>query len=335
MAEQTAPTRALTQYDRLKTMVRADDVRARFTDILGERAPAFLASVLSAVATNDNLKDCEPGSILTSALKAAVLDLPIDQNIGFAWIIPYNMKGTKKANFQIGYKGFVQLALRTNQYESINAIKIYEGEEVKVDRLSGRITLNGHKTGDKVVGYVAYFKLLGGFEKYLYLTVEDIEEHKVKYAKGYDRPDSAWKTNFDGMALKTVLKNLLTHYGIMSIQMQKAVATDDQAEAEEAPEESTVIDGSFMEQREEEQAQEEPPAPPEEPQGETDEAAAQLAVEQKVIDNVPHAMNILKKRKDDCPLNKVQFIRAYAGWRALDATSAKAAEYANQGETPK
>ena len=324
-----------TNYDRLKAMIKADDVKDRFQDILGERAPAFLTSVLSAVATNDNLKDCDPGSILTAALKAAVLDLPIDQNIGFAWIIPYKDHGIPKAQFQIGYRGFIQLAIRTNQYEAINTVEIYEGEEIKVDRLSGRVTLNGRRTGDTVIGYVAYFKLLGGLEKFLYMTVEEVEAHKVKFAKGYDRPDSAWKTNFNGMAKKTVLKNLLTHYGIMSVQMQKAFREDVPANGEDPRLAMPKFDDLTGEMLEGEFT--EPLAPPE-PEVQQEESAPNLtaqiiqaAIELGYTQNEHSARNTLKHHKDEFQNleHGVLWFKQYRSYRDQGESAAKAAELAS------
>ena len=129
MSEQTA----ITPYIKLKSIMASDEVQARFIEVLGKRAPAFVASVLSAVYSSNMLRDCDPNSVVTSAMKAAVLDLPIDDNLGFAYIIGYKSRDGKKAQFQMGYKGFIQLALRTGQYQTINTTAIYEGEEVRED----------------------------------------------------------------------------------------------------------------------------------------------------------------------------------------------------------
>lgn len=222
MSEQTA----ITPYVQLKNMLASDEVQQRFTDVLGQRSQAFLASVLSAVYTSHMLRDSDPNSIVTAAMKAAVLDLPIDDNLGFSYIIPYNSRQGKKARFQMGYKGYIQLALRTGQYQTINTTAIYQGEQIREDRLTGIIILNGQRKSDEVIGYVAYFRLLNGFEKFVYMTTDEITEHAKKYSKSWGKSESSWTTNFDAMAKKTVLLNLLTKYGVMTVQMQEAIKAD-------------------------------------------------------------------------------------------------------------
>ncbi|HGH0452581.1 TPA: recombinase RecT, partial [Clostridioides difficile] len=148
---------------------------------------------------------------------------------------PFVNKGVKEAQFQIGYKGFIQLAMRTGQYKTINAIEIYENEIKSVNRLTGEIEFNENKDeidNEIVVGYIAYFKLLNGFEKTLYMSKEDMEKYAKRYSqtyksnKDYVVKSSLWTTDFDAMAVKTVLKRLLSKYGILSIEMQKALETD-------------------------------------------------------------------------------------------------------------
>lgn len=238
--QNTAPkeTAITPQYGKLRSMISSDQVQERFRQIMGQRAGQFLASVLNTVYLTKALQDCEPGSIITAAITAAALDLPVDPNLGFAWIIPYRMKGNKIARFQIGYKGLVQLALRTRQYSDINVAEIYTGEKVRVDRLTGRITLNGSRTGDEVTGYVAYFKLTSGFEKCLFWTVEEIRTHAQKYSQSYGNDSSTWKTHFDAMARKTVLSNLLKRFGILSIEMRQAMDVEE-------PDANQVIDLAF------------------------------------------------------------------------------------------
>lgn len=147
---------------------------------------------------------------------AASLDLPINQNLGFAYIIPYG----NEAQFQMGYKGYIQLAMRTGQYQTINAAEVYEGEIVKQNRFTGEYEF-GEKTSDKIVGYIAYFKLVNGFEKYLYMSIEEMQAHAKKFSKNYKGGTDKWGiTDFHSMAIKTVLKRLISKYGILSIEMQ-------------------------------------------------------------------------------------------------------------------
>jgi recombination protein RecT len=246
MSTQTALAKP---YDRLKELIGKDEIKQRFSDVLGERANAFMVSILNTVYTNPALRECEPNSVIIESLKAAALDLPIDSNIGFAYLVPFNSREGKKAQLQIGYRGYLQLALRSGQCQAINATRIYEGENIRQDRLTGKVILNGQKTSDKVIGYVAYLKLLNGFEKFVFMTVEEIEAHKVKFAKGYDRADSAWKTSFDAMGLKTVLRQLLTKYGILSITMRDAPAVHDldpEIGQGRLTEEDDTVEGEFI-----------------------------------------------------------------------------------------
>ncbi|WP_332869693.1 recombinase RecT [Clostridioides difficile] len=218
----------------VKNLLSTEAYKKRFKEVLKDKANTFMASVVN-VSNLPSLKDAEPNSILKSAMVAATLDLPIDPNLGFSYLVPFTNKGVKEAQFQIGYKGFIQLAMRTGQYKTINAIEIYEGEIKSVNRLTGEIEFNENEDEiDKeiVVGYIAYFKLLNGFEKTLYMSKEDMEKYAKRYSqtyksnKDYVVKSSLWTTDFDSMAVKTVLKRLLSKYGILSIEMQKALETD-------------------------------------------------------------------------------------------------------------
>jgi recombination protein RecT len=216
----------------VSSILSQESIKARFAEILGKNANAFMSSIISATKANPSLADCEPESIISSAVISATLNLPIQSNLGFAHIVPYNSKDQngntfKQAQFQMGYKGFVQLALRTAQYKNINASEVYEGELVKHDRITGEVELDTtKKRTNKIIGYVAYFKLLNGFEKMLYMTKEQIENHGTKYSKSYSNKYGRWQQDFDSMALKTVIKLLLSKYGILSVEMQTAITVD-------------------------------------------------------------------------------------------------------------
>lgn len=237
------------------------DYKKRFEEILGKKAQGFMSSVIN-VAKTPSLADCEPTSIVSAAVVAATLDLPIDPNLGFAYIVPYNTKKNnvkvKVAQFQLGYKGFIQLAQRSGQFKTINAVEVREGELKKVNRLTGEIELNDEfdlatLEEKKVVGYVGYFKLINGFEKALYMSREQLEAHGKKYSQSYKSnqewvvKSSLWTTDFDSMATKTVLKLLLSKYAPLSIEMQKAVTTDQAVINKDVINSNAEIDGSSVE----------------------------------------------------------------------------------------
>lgn len=211
----------------LKQMLGSMSVKNRFADILKEKAPAFISSIVSAVNSNPQLQQAEPMSTINAAVISAVLDLPINSSLGFSYIVPfYDSKSrTVKSQFQIGYKGIQQLALRSGQYKTINVTEVYEGEIKSENRFTGEYEF-GEKTSDRVVGYMAYFKLINGFEKYLYMTKAAAEAHGKKYSQTFKKGFGLWSTEFDLMAKKTVIKMLLTRYGILSVEMQRAQIFD-------------------------------------------------------------------------------------------------------------
>lgn len=209
----------------LKKMLNGPGLRQKFDDVLGKGAGAFSASVLSLVNATPALQEADPMTILGAAMTAATMKLPINPNLGFAYIIPYKNRGRMEAQFQMGWKGFVQLAMRTGQYRTINAGPVYDGQIEDIDFITGEI-VRGRKKSDTVIGYVAYFQLVNGFSKTLYMSKEDCMKHAQEFSKSYKYGGGVWKTNFDAMATKTVLKQLISKYGIMSIDMQgEALAT--------------------------------------------------------------------------------------------------------------
>ena len=255
VAEQRKPV------DVLKSIMNAESVQQQFKNALGKNAGTFVASVIDLYNGDTGLQQCQPKQVVMEALKAAVLHLPINKALGYAYVIPF--KNTKKVNgqwvkvyepvFQMGYKGYIQLAMRTGQYRTINADAVYEGELRKVNKLTGEIAFDGERTSDKVVGYFCYFELLNGFSKTLYMTVEQMANHAKRYSKGLVKHDDAgnkvdvtvdslvaladlpmapdsktvgWLGNFHGMAIKTVIRNLLSKYGYLSVEMQDAISND-------------------------------------------------------------------------------------------------------------
>jgi recombination protein RecT len=221
----------------VSNFLNSDGVKGKFTEILGQKGVGFISSVLSVVSSNQSLANADQNSIYTAALMAASLDLPINQNLGLAYIVPYNAKqsdGTYKqmAQFQLGYKGFLQLAQRSGQFKTINSTDVREGEIVSWDRMSGEITFDWIqdskvRLSKKVVGYLSYFKLLNGFENSLYMTVEEIDAHAKKYSQTYKKYGTGlWRDEFEGMAKKTVTKLNLSKNAPLSIEMSKAVISD-------------------------------------------------------------------------------------------------------------
>ncbi|OWV38898.1 recombinase RecT [Bacillus spizizenii] len=205
----------------MKGLLSSPSVIKRFEEVLGKRATQFTASILSLYNSEQMLQKTDPMSVISSAMVAATLDLPIDKNLGYAWIVPYG----GKAQFQLGYKGYIQLALRTGQYKSINCIPIHEGELQKWNPLTEEIEIDFEKReSDAVIGYAAYFELINGFRKTMYWTKAQVEKHKKKFSKS----DFGWKNDWDAMALKTVLKAVLSKWGILSVEMQKAVIEEDE-----------------------------------------------------------------------------------------------------------
>lgn len=224
VAVQAAPS---TPIQQISSLMNGAGVKAKFTEMLGKRAPQFISSVMTAINSNDLLQKSTPTSVYGAALMAATLDLPINQNLGFAYIVPfYNGKTrTNESQFQLGAKGYLQLAMRSGQYLKINVCEIYEGQIKVLNPVTEEYEF-GTPTSNKVVGYMAYFKLLNGFEKYLYMTNEELSAHGMKYSQTFKKGFGLWKDNFDAMARKTVLKRLLSKYGILSVEMQKAQQFD-------------------------------------------------------------------------------------------------------------
>lgn len=209
------------------------------SDLLHERKSAFVSNITALVANNANLQKCEPCTLMFAALKATALNLPIDPALGMAHVVPYKNKnlGTTEAQFQLGYKGFQQLALRTGQYKAINTTDVRQGELGKRNRLTGEIEFNfiqdeKERLKAPVIGYVNYFRLINGFESIYYMSKEEMEAHALQYSQTYRSQDaytksqSKWTTDFDGMARKTVIKLNLSKNGVLSTELQDAIKAD-------------------------------------------------------------------------------------------------------------
>lgn len=209
----------------LKGMLEMPAYKNKFNEMLGKKAAGFMSSIIAVTNNNKYLAKANPATVIGAAAQAAMLDLPINQSLGFAYIVPYG----SEAQFQLGYKGYIQLAQRSGQYVDIGAKTVYEGELEYENRLLDKFKF-GERTGDKVIGYLAYFRLTNGFEKMLFMTLDEMQAHAKKYSKNYKGGTDKWGlTDFNTMAEKTVLKRLLSKYGplsIESIQMSQALAND-------------------------------------------------------------------------------------------------------------
>jgi recombination protein RecT len=250
---------AKTKVDLLKTVMNADSVQQQFRNALGENANSFVASVIDLYTGDVGLQQCEPKAVVMEALKAAVLKLPITKSLGFAYVVVFNNSAKDdKGNwikvatptFIPGYKGYIQLAMRTGQYKYLNADVVYDGELQKVNKLTGEVNFTGAKISDKVVGYFAYFELLNGFSKTLYISLEDMAKHAKRYSPTIKRKNEVtvqslmilasqegstgsvgWLGNFEDMALKTCVRNLLSKYGYLSVDMVTAIDSDSKGDA--------------------------------------------------------------------------------------------------------
>lgn len=216
----------------IKNLLSEDSVQKKIREVVGKKSEIFTSSIVQIVGNNKLLAKSDPKTVLNACITATTLDLPINQNLGFAWIVPY--KG--QAQFQIGWKGFVQLALRTQQYERINVVDVYEnqfkGYNSLTEEFEGDFSLEGQ---GEVVGYACYFKLKNGFEKFSYWSKQKVTQHAKKYSQSFGKSFSPWadKDQFNAMARKTVLKNTLSKWGIMSIQMQDAITFDQSVQHEQ------------------------------------------------------------------------------------------------------
>ena len=212
----------------LNGILDGEKMRRRFDELLGKRTPQFLSSLVSMINDNPDLQAAfyaNSMSVIKSALQAASYDLPIDPSLGYAYIVPYKNKGKPTATFIIGYKGMVQLCLRTGAYKCVpDAVDVREGELVSYNRLTGEAVFNWIEDEDEreklpVVGYAGYFQLKNGAEKTIFMTVKQIEKHEQKNRKG-DYKGKGWRENFDAMARKTVIRRLCSKYALMSIEYQ-------------------------------------------------------------------------------------------------------------------
>lgn len=244
---------ANTQQITVKQFVNMNSTKKRFEDVLGKRAPQFMSSLVSVVNSNQDLQHVEAASVINSALVAAALDLPINSSLGYMYIVPY--KG--QAQPQIGYRGYIQLAQRSGRYKRINALPVYKDEYKGWNPLTEELKYEADfkdRGDEQPVGYYGTFELLNGFQKNVYWTRQQIDNRRKRFSqsggKNSDKPKGVWAKHYDAMALKTVLRNLLTKWGPMTVDMQTAYGVDEEEYSEEPRDVTPVQDVSSAQSKE-------------------------------------------------------------------------------------
>lgn len=272
-------------------VVNGGYIQNQLTSIMGKNAGSFTSSMIELFSQDSGLQECDPKAVVMEAMKAAALHLPLSKSLGRAYVLPFKNKGVATPIFIIGWRGLVDLAVRTGQYETINAICVYKGEMTGQDKLSGFISLEGMKESNELLGYLGYFKLTTGFRKMVFMTVEQMahygklyaptlkfnkitEEELVKKAQeqaehGPQAGAIGWFGDFNAMALKTVVRKVLS-WGPMSIELQNAIANDEDIQDAEvirdednaAPKQVVSASEMIQEAEAEEVKKEEPEAAP-------------------------------------------------------------------------
>lgn len=219
----------------LTAYLTQDAVKNRINSVIGGKdGQRFISSIISAVNTNPDLQECSNQSILSGALLGESLKLSPSPQLGQYYLVPYNDKDRGRvAQFQLGYKGYIQLAIRSGMYKKLNVLAIKEGELIRFDPLSEEIEVNliddeQARENATTIGYYAMFEYTNGFKKALYWSKAKMEAHALKYSAGYKAKKgyTFWEKDFDGMAYKTMLRQLISKWGIMSIDMQSAIDAD-------------------------------------------------------------------------------------------------------------
>lgn len=269
--------------------INSSYVQNQLKQVLGKNAGTFATSLVEVFTNDTQLQKCDQKKVIQEAIKAATLKLPLNKQLGYAYILVFNNwdKASRKSvptpQIVLGYRGYIQLAMRTGQYKNINADVVYEGEMVGRDKLSGAIDLSGEKVSEKVVGYFAHFETVNGFSKTLFMSLGEMAGYALKFSPSFKRNaeknplptvdalcdmanDQAvngpqqgkvgWEGDFNSMAIKTVLRRLLSKYGYLSIEMMSALAEDESSAVEQRNEENNetkpVFDAQAVEIKEEE-----------------------------------------------------------------------------------
>ena len=222
-----------TGLQKFNAMLENTRTQEYLTNVLGEKKQTFVSNMVALVSSNKALSECDPSTIMFSCLKATALSLPLDPSLGLAWVLPYkdNKNNTTVATFQLGAKAYIQLALRTAQYRKINVRDVREGEIVGEDFVSGEMQfkkLGKDRSNAPIIGYVAMFELINGFSKQLYMSVEELDAHAKRFSQTYRKGYGLWsdKEMRPAMMEKTILKRLLSKYGVLSVEMEQAIKSD-------------------------------------------------------------------------------------------------------------
>ena len=255
------------------TFLTSDAVKNKVNALMGGKdGQRFMTAILSAVSNNPTLGDCEHSSILSAAMLGESLKLSPSPQLGQYYMVPFNDNKLRRrvAQFQLGYKGYIQLAIRSGYYKKLNVISIKEGELVKFDPLNEEIEVNlieddSTRESTQTIGYYAMFEYQNGFRKALYWSLEKMQAHAEKFSQGYRarKGYTFWEKDFDAMAHKTMLRQLISKWGIMSIEMQSAMEKD-MAVLNEDGSVAAYVDNDVVDVREEDVVDQDPAEPPEE-----------------------------------------------------------------------
>lgn len=214
----------------IKTLFESPNVKQKLQELLNKNAATFTTSVLQIVNSNSMLRNAEPMSVFNAACMAATLNLALQNGLGFAYIVPYQNRKEKKteAQFQLGYKGLIQLAQRSGQFKRLVAVPVYEKQLLAEDPINGYEFDWKQKPAkdEKPISYYAYFKLINEFTAEIYMTTQEVHDHANRYSQTYRKGYGVWHDNFEAMALKTVMKLLLSKQAPLSVEMQQAVLAD-------------------------------------------------------------------------------------------------------------
>lgn len=254
----------------LSAYLTRDAVRDQINKVVGGKdGQRFISAIISATTTNTDLQECTNQSILSGALLGESLKLSPSPQLGHYYLVPFNDKEKGKvAQFQLGYKGYIQLAIRSGQYKKLNVIAVKEGELEYFDPLNEDIKINmmvdkwDEREAKETIGYYAFFELTNGFRKAMYWSKQQMESHAIKYSAGYKAKKgfTFWEKNFDGMAFKTMLRQLISKWGIMSTELQQAFEndmtfTDDSGKVHYGEVDDNIIEAEIIEQPQEEKTE--------------------------------------------------------------------------------
>lgn len=254
MTNQNQQVQAPVKSKTLRELFNNPIIKTKIEQLVGKNSATFATSVMQIANSNTMLRTADPTSIFNAACMAATLNLPLQNGLGFAYIVPFKNNKERKveAQFQIGYKGFIQLAQRSGQFKRLVALPVYKNQLLKKDFING-FEFDWEQEPEKdenPIGYYAYFKLVNDFSAELYMSHDDIVKHAQRYSQTFKKGFGVWHDNFEAMALKTVIKLLLSKQAPLSVEMQQAVLADQavvkDAENQEFNYADNIQDASFV-----------------------------------------------------------------------------------------